>query len=743
MKTAKILAILVLGLMVCKVKVSEAAPMGTAFTYQGRLMDANDPADGLYDLQFKLFDDANVVDGNQVGEDVNKPDVDVIDGYFTVLLDFSEPNSFDGDARWLEVVVRPGDSNDANDFVALVPRQEVTPAPYALYAQTGPGDYDWKISGNDMYSIPNGNVGIGIMNPWEKLTILQDFASTNRVEDLLNVARGSTGTVARGIGAGIIFSNEVENAGYAISGRIASVMEDITVANMSAGMLFEIRDSGFMVDAFYLDSEGNVGVGTRNPGGKLAVNYDNGNPTKAAILIDNSNVIGHDVLDFRFLGTTQARIRKANGGGLFIGTEDLQPVNLYVAGATRMVIQNDGSVGLGTTNPQNKLDVEGAMVVGAGYSGTETAPSNGMVIQGNVGIGTTSPADKLDVEGNISVSGKATIGSGHTNTGNYAFVAGESNTASGSNSSVCGGLLNTVSGSYSSVGGGNDNEANNLAATVGGGIGNLASGSISTIAGGNNNTASGPWSTVAGGLDNTAGGDYASIGGGINNTVNFPGNYASIAGGKDNTVTVSGAYGMIPGGSLNTVSGWASFAAGYRAKANHGGTFVWADSWPADFASFGNNTFNVRASGGTRIYSDTAASVGVRLNNGANAWAALSDRNVKDNFAFVDGQEILEQLASIPIETWNLKSQDESIRHIGPMAQDFYTAFGVGEDERHISTTDADGVALAAIQRLYQLAQEKDAEIAVLKKRNEKVEARLAVMEEKMMKLEAVLGTMQ
>jgi phage shock protein A len=52
-------------------------------------------------------------------------------------------------------------------------------------------------------------------------------------------------------------------------------------------------------------------------------------------------------------------------------------------------------------------------------------------------------------------------------------------------------------------------------------------------------------------------------------------------------------------------------------------------------------------------------------------------------------------------------------------------------------------VALAAIQRLYQLAQEKDAEIAVLKKRNEKVEARLAVMEEKMMKLEAVLGTMQ
>jgi hypothetical protein len=132
MKGARISAILVLWLLVCFTDVSKGTPMGTAFTYQGRLMDANGLADGLYDLQFKLFDDANVVDGNQVGEDVNKPDVDVIDGYFTVLLDFSEPNSFNGDARWLEIALRPGDSNDANDFVTLVPRQEVTPMPYAL-----------------------------------------------------------------------------------------------------------------------------------------------------------------------------------------------------------------------------------------------------------------------------------------------------------------------------------------------------------------------------------------------------------------------------------------------------------------------------------------------------------------------------------------------------------------------------------------------------------------------------------
>ncbi|MCH8066745.1 MAG: tail fiber domain-containing protein, partial [Chloroflexi bacterium] len=122
-----------------------------------------------------------------------------------------------------------------------------------------------------------------------------------------------------------------------------------------------------------------------------------------------------------------------------------------------------------------------------------------------------------------------------------------------------------------------------------------------------------------------------------------------------------------------------------------------------------------RAAGGTRIFSNAAASVGVSLAAGGNSWAVISDRNVKANFDAVDGRDVLDQLASIPIETWNLKSQDESIRHIGPMAQDFYAAFDVGENNTHITTSDADGVALAAIQGLYELAQEQESQIAALK----------------------------
>ena len=102
-----------------------------------------------------------------------------------------------------------------------------------------------------------------------------------------------------------------------------------------------------------------------------------------------------------------------------------------------------------------------------------------------------------------------------------------------------------------------------------------------------------------------------------------------------------------------------------------------------------------------------------------------SDRNVKENFAPVDGRDILERLSTIPIEAWNYKNQDPSVRHIGPMAQDFYAAFGVGADDKYIATVDADGMALAAIQRLYQIVQEKDVQIAEL-------EARLALLEQRL-----------
>ena len=97
---------------------------------------------------------------------------------------------------------------------------------------------------------------------------------------------------------------------------------------------------------------------------------------------------------------------------------------------------------------------------------------------------------------------------------------------------------------------------------------------------------------------------------------------------------------------------------------------------------------------------------------------APSDRNLKENIAPIDGREVLTRLAGIPVSSWNYKNQGPSIRHIGPMAQDFQSAFNVGESDRFINMVDSGGVALASIQGLYTILQEKEREIGSLKKEN-------------------------
>jgi hypothetical protein len=94
-------------------------PVDTAFTYQGRLVDAKSPADGEYDFQFRLFDDPNA--GSQQGSVIDINDLDVIDGYFTVELDFGS-DVFNGDARWLQISVMPGDS--MGRMTVLSPRHD-------------------------------------------------------------------------------------------------------------------------------------------------------------------------------------------------------------------------------------------------------------------------------------------------------------------------------------------------------------------------------------------------------------------------------------------------------------------------------------------------------------------------------------------------------------------------------------------------------------------------------------------
>jgi len=108
-----------------------AQQSSTAFTYQGFLRDNGTPANGEYDLRFALFD--SPIGGNQIGSVVFREDVLVADGLFTVEVDFGAAPFNTGARRWIEIGVRPGNSTGGHSL--LTPRIELTPVPYAIYAQ--------------------------------------------------------------------------------------------------------------------------------------------------------------------------------------------------------------------------------------------------------------------------------------------------------------------------------------------------------------------------------------------------------------------------------------------------------------------------------------------------------------------------------------------------------------------------------------------------------------------------------
>ncbi len=360
-----------------------------------------------------------------------------------------------------------------------------------------------------------------------------------------------------------------------------------------------------------------------------------------------------------------------------------------------------------------------------------------------------------------AIGGGGTSGNTNRVTDDYGTVGGGVNNQAGDNgggvgncpgTTVAGGQSNQASNMYSTVGGGESNAASGGFATVGGGWGNHAQGGDATVAGGQSNQASNVFDTVGGGETNTASGGYATVGGGWQNWASgsastvgggygdrAPGIQATVGGGYGNNA--GGAYATVPGGRSNAASGDYSFAAGFQAQANTAGDFVWADSTGAVLASNYSDQFLVRASGGTTFYSTAAADVGVALYSGDGSWSSFSSRDVKDNFTPVDGQQVLASLANVPITTWNYKAQDASIRHMGPMAQDLSAAFGLGEDNLHINTLDADGVALAGIQGLYQLSQEQASRIQALEDENASLKQGLDSLETRVTALEGANGT--
>ena len=140
---------------------------------------------------------------------------------------------------------------------------------------------------------------------------------------------------------------------------------------------------------------------------------------------------------------------------------------------------------------------------------------------------------------------------------------------------------------------------------------------------------------------------------------------------------------------------------------------------------------------------DNSSDVVVFYSNGAGRFAGnltatafntLSDRESKEHFESIRPRDVLDKVAALPLSQWNFKTETAS-RHVGPMAQDFYAAFGLGQDEKHIATVDAEGVALAAIQGLNQKVDEQAAELKAKEAELQALKQSLAELKEAVARL--------
>ena len=713
--------------------ITHAAPLGTAFTYQGRLTDGANPASGNYNLRFTIYD---AFTNGTLKVVVTNASVAVTNGLFTTPVDFGLP-PLNFNAVWLEIGVRTNGS--AGDFTTVSPRQALLPAPYAFYALNSSNAVTAGIASNLLGVLPTAQLS----GTYSSALTLNNAAN--------NLAGAFTGN-----GAGL---NNVNAA---------------TLGGLGAGNFWQ--------------TGGNAGTAA---------------------------------------------------GVNFLGTADNQPLELKVKNVRALRLEptiNDlyhsNIVNVVGGSPVNYIasGVYGSVIGGGGALNYYDGPCSNSVAADLSFLG-GGEVNSIQADADHSVLGGGGYNSIQTNAYFSVLGGGDDNSiqTNADHSILGGGTYNSIQANadHSILGGGEYNsiQANADHSVLGGGVQN----SIQSSADG---------SVLGGGYYNSiqTNAESSFLGGGAHNSIQPYAFSSFLGGGEYNICAAEDA--TVPGGAHNVAAGDNSFAAGHRAKANHQGAFVWADSTEADFASTGNDQFLIRAAGGVGIGKNNpgaaldvsgsiTASGRIGIGNGAPAfplnvtapqavarfittnniygsvlvldnttaglsyygavnfydgvgqigclssgamtfttsssermrilsngnvgvgntnpgyllvvgssgspaycngttWQNGSDRDSKEAFAAINPRTVLEKVLALPITEWKYKVEADGIEHLGPMAQDFHAAFGLnGSDNKHIATVDEEGVALAAIQGLNQKLMEKDAEIQALKQRLEALEQRL------------------
>jgi len=478
-----------------------AQAQGTAFTYQGRLTDGANPANGTYDLRFTVYD--AVANGNVVSGTITKAPTAVSSGVFTVTLDFGV-NVFNGSARWLDIGVRTNGST--GPYSVMAPRQMLTPSPYAITAGN-------VVAGG----IPAGTYGNAVTFNSPANNFSGVFMGDG--SGLANVSAANLG----GLTAGNFWQttgNAGTTAGPNFLGTTDNQPLEVHVNGQRAFRLEPTTGGPNVIGGYNGNSVAAGSIGVTIGGGG-----DSGVP----------NVISST-------GTTPQYLTIGGGAGNSIANTDHATIS--GGGANSISQGNSATIGGGSGN-----------TIVLGHYSTLSGGSNnrlGFGVSANDTGGTISGGQGNQIYGAVD----STIGGGIGNLMDgppiaYATIAGGlSNVIAVSHSqTIGGGANNTNNSTGSTIAGGENNYiygddfgGSATDSAIGGGLDNYVDGRCiaSTIAGGRNNQILFPTgftgldeSTIGGGISNLANGICGTIPGGINNTA---ANFAFAAGSRAQAV---------------------------------------------------------------------------------------------------------------------------------------------------------------------------------------------------------------
>jgi|GEM_PF-2024468 len=393
-----------------------AAPVGTAFTYEGRLNQAGAPAGGLYDFRFSLWD--AVTGGTPVGVPLTNTATGVTNGLFTVVLDFGAV--FDGNARWLELGVR---TNGSGSFASLTPRQELMPSPYSITA----GNVSGAIAAVQLTgTIQPANIGAGTFTGTNAFSGVVTATNVNNMLKGTFIGSGAgltgvpgsalapnptfVGTVTAGgdlagirlkIGSGHSLNGNFNSIAGGINSTIESNTSNSTIAGgdghtIHAGAVGTFIGGGIgnQMTGIYSTIAGGYGGAIVNSAayGALGGGYNNGVGGMAATIPGGSQ--NSAAGDYSFAAGRRA---KADFPGAFVWA-DSTASDFASTAPNQFLIRAGGGVGINKTNPVTALDVNGTITASSfsGYAGGLTSLNatqlTGTISAANVGPGTiTSP----------------------------------------------------------------------------------------------------------------------------------------------------------------------------------------------------------------------------------------------------------------------------------------------------------------------------------------------------------------